>query len=188
MNQISTHNLEGQEYKEAKSVRINLEKIIGGFRGLLLKQFFKQCGFPLVIENGVKLSKSKTIEIGDRVYIRSSSQILENVKIHNNVFIGHYCDIGKNTVLEDDVTLADYVCILGDTHDYSNINKRAGKMYSLGSKIIGKGAWIGYRAIILPQVSYIRRGAVVGAGSVVTKDVPDGCIVVGNPARIVTKN
>lgn len=187
MNQISTYNSENQEYKEDKKISINLEKIIGGFRGLLLKPFFKKCGFPLVIENGVKLSKSQTIEIGNRVYIRSGSQILENVKIHNNVFIGHYCDIGKNTVLEDDVTLADYVCILGDTdtHDYSNVNKQAGKMYSLGSKIIGKGAWIGYRAIILPQVSYIGRGAVVGAGSVVTKDVPDGCIVVGNPARIL---
>jgi len=182
-DQASTQHLE--KNKEKQDMKIDFSKIVGGARGVILKPFFKQCGFPLVVEQGVKLSNITTIEIGDWVRIRSGSQILENVKIHNNVFIGHYCDIGRNTILEDDVTLADYVCILGDTHDYSNVDKRAGKMYSLGSRTIGKGAWIGYRAIILPQVSYVGRGAIVGAGSVVTKDVPDGCIVAGNPARII---
>jgi maltose O-acetyltransferase len=49
---------------------------------------------------------------------------------------------------------------------------------------IDDGSWIGTRVIILPGVR-IGRNCVVGAGSVVTRDVPDGCVTVGNPARIV---
>jgi acetyltransferase-like isoleucine patch superfamily enzyme len=159
------------------------EKLIGGLRGLLLRPFFSRCGFPVVIEVGVNFSRIKSVELGNWVRIRYGTQILNNIQISNNVFIGRYCDIGNNTVIEEHVTLADYVCILGDTHDYSDQNKRAGKMYSSGEKVIGRGAWVGYRAIILPQVRYIGRGAVIGAGAVVTKDVPDGCVVAGNPAK-----
>ncbi|MBW4424470.1 MAG: acyltransferase [Nostoc desertorum CM1-VF14] len=162
-----------------------LEKLIGGVRGLILKPIFKQSGFPVSIEKLVRFSRSQTVEIGNWVRIRYGTQILNHVHIHNHVFIGRYCDIGNHVVLEENVTLADYVCILGDTHDHTNSYQRAGKLYSPGQKIIGKGAWIGYRAIILPQVRYIGLGAVIGAGSVVTKDVPDNCVVVGNPAKII---
>ena len=50
---------------------------------------------------------------------------------------------------------------------------------------IGSGAWIGSKAIILPGVSYIGENAVIGAGSVVTKDVEKNCVVAGNPARVI---
>jgi acetyltransferase-like isoleucine patch superfamily enzyme len=50
--------------------------------------------------------------------------------------------------------------------------------------VIGNDVWIGQNALILPSVSRIGDGAVVGAGAVVTKDVPDFAVVVGNPAKI----
>jgi acetyltransferase-like isoleucine patch superfamily enzyme len=53
-----------------------------------------------------------------------------------------------------------------------------------GDVVIGDRVWIGYRAIILPGIT-IGEGAVVGAGSVVTRDVPPFAIVAGNPARII---
>jgi len=56
-----------------------------------------------------------------------------------------------------------------------------------GSLVVGHDAWLGERAIILPGCSRIGIGAVVGAGAVVTKDVPDFAIVAGNPARILRK-
>lgn len=51
---------------------------------------------------------------------------------------------------------------------------------------IEDGAWIGAGAIILPGVT-IGIQSIVGAGSVVTRDVPDGCVVAGNPARVIKK-
>jgi acetyltransferase-like isoleucine patch superfamily enzyme len=51
--------------------------------------------------------------------------------------------------------------------------------------LIGDDAWIGANAIVLPGCSRIGRGAVVGAGSVVTRDVPDFAVVAGNPARVI---
>jgi virginiamycin A acetyltransferase len=50
---------------------------------------------------------------------------------------------------------------------------------------IGHGVWIGYGALVTPKVSRIGNGAVIGAGTVVTKDVPPYAVVVGNPGRIV---
>jgi acetyltransferase-like isoleucine patch superfamily enzyme len=157
---------------------ITLAKVIGICRGLLLNLFSRSGGFPIMIEHEVRfLSGAKTIEIGNWVSIRWHTQINENVKLGDNVSIGKYCDIGKNVVIEDGVTLADYVCLLGDTHHYN--------MYSPGTKVIGQGAWIGYRAIILPQVRYVGRGSIIGAGAVVTKDVQDHTIVAGNPAKVI---
>ena len=65
-----------------------------------------------------------------------------------------------------------------ETKDWSNVNSKP--------IVIKDDAWIGMNVIILKGVT-IGRGAIIGAGSVVTKDVPDWCIAAGNPARIVKK-
>lgn len=163
----------------------NPYKLIGGLRGLLLKPFLKRCGLPVVIEKQVKFTKVSSVALGKWSRIRSGTQILKNVVLSDGVFVGQSCDIGNNTVLEENVTLADRVCILGSTHQFDNPEKRAGRTYSPGKTVIAKGAWIGYGAIVLPQVDYIGRGAIVGAGAVVTKNVPDHSIAVGNPARVI---
>jgi acetyltransferase-like isoleucine patch superfamily enzyme len=164
---------------------ITVEKIIGLGRGINAKVSARSCGFPVNIEHNVKFLDLSTVELGNWVTIRWHSQIAKDVKLGNRVFIGKYCDIGQNIVIEDFVTMADYVCLLGNTHYYNNPQNRAGEMYSPGEKVIGAGAWIGYRATIMPQVRYIGKGAVIGAGAVVTKDVPDHTIVGGNPARVL---
>lgn len=166
--------------------KITLRRVIGILRGLILKLFARSCGFPVTIHEKVRfIDGAKTIEIGNWVTILWHTQIQENVKLGERIFIGKYCDIGKNVVIEDAVTLADYVTILGNTHDYNNPENRSGELYSPGTKVIGKGAWLGYRAIVLPQVRYIGRGSIIGAGSVVTKDVEDHTIVAGNPAKVI---
>ena len=123
--------------------KITLAKVTGILRGLILKLFSRSCGFPVTIEHEVRFLGAKTIEIGNWVTIRWHTQIHENVKIGNKIFIGKYCDIGKNIVIEDAVTLADYVALLGNIHNYNDPDNRAGEIYSPGTKVIGKGAWIG---------------------------------------------
>lgn len=68
------------------------------------------------------------------------------------------------------------------THDHGLDPRSVPEMIP---KTIADDVWIGARAVIMPQCRRIGRGAIVGAGAVVTRDVPAGSIVVGNPARVV---
>lgn len=107
----------------------------------------------------------------------------KNTKIGKNVFINFNCtilDLGGVTI-EDNVLIAPNVNILSEGHPISP-NERQ----SLISKHIHikKNAWIGANATILQGVT-IGENAVVAAGSVVTKDVPDNTIVGGIPAKII---
>jgi acetyltransferase-like isoleucine patch superfamily enzyme len=165
--------------------KITPAKLTGFLRGSLLKLSARSCGFPVKIEHNVLFLNPGSLEIGDWVTIRWHTQIHENVKMGNRVFIGKYCDIGTNVIIEDFVTLADRVVFLSNIHNYNDPENRAGEVDVSGMTVIGKGAWIGHRAMILPQVSYIGRGAVIGAGAVVTKDVRDNTIVAGNPAKVI---
>ena len=91
------------------------------------------------------------------------------------------------------VTLGDYVWISEDvmifTHDHyfmrRDIPKPVCQTIKGSALVIEDDAWIGVRAIILPNVNRIGRGAIVGAGAVVTKDVGDFEIVGGNPAVVI---
>ncbi|MBQ6269151.1 MAG: sugar O-acetyltransferase [Bacteroidetes bacterium] len=103
------------------------------------------------------------------------------VQIHKNVFINHsICmSAAAGIEIEEAVQIAPQVTLLTVNHDLKN------KIIVKCSPIrIKKGAWIGARAIINPGVT-IGENAVVGAGAVVTKDVPDNTVVVGNPARVI---
>lgn len=114
-----------------------------------------------------------------------------------NIFIGDFCSIGQNVYFEanqngriiigDGSIIAPWVTILTRTHLFDNPDLNAipyGKYYLTGDVSIEEGVWIGQRALILPGVR-IGKGAVIGAGCVVAKTVPDYAVVVGNPARIV---
>ncbi|MBN1882258.1 MAG: hypothetical protein JW885_08810 [Deltaproteobacteria bacterium] len=105
------------------------------------------------------------------------------VTIGSSVFVNNRCEINGETIIEDDVTIGPGVKFLSKTHEIGSEAFRAGNLHYRPIRV-GRGAWIGGGAIILGDVT-IGRGAVVGAGSVVNRDVPDNCVAVGNPARIV---
>jgi acetyltransferase-like isoleucine patch superfamily enzyme len=98
-----------------------------------------------------------------------------------NVFANHgltVMSVGTITI-EDGVMLGPEVALLTVNHEPKNIRTIMTKEIR-----IKKNAWIGARVSILPGVT-IGENAIVGTGSIVTKDVPDNAVVVGNPARIV---
>lgn len=115
------------------------------------------------------------------------------VTLHGrNLSVGNYCAInsfvhiwaGKNGVsIGDEVLIASHVAIISMTHDYTAPNMRLAPTVHK-PVVIEDGVWIGAHAVIMPGVT-IGKGAVIGAASVVTKDVPAYAIAVGTPAKIV---
>jgi acetyltransferase-like isoleucine patch superfamily enzyme len=109
-----------------------------------------------------------------------------NISIGNNVFVGRNCTILDPCEIKigDNCFLGPNVSLFGATL-YTDPKRRQGsKSAQIGSKItISEDVWIGGGVIVLPGVK-IGKGAAVGAGSVVTKDVPPYTVVAGNPARV----
>lgn len=111
----------------------------------------------------------------------------ERISIGDAAYIGHNTKIyGRGGVtIEDHTLISDDVCIMSSTHRYKESNLvPIDQVEFLDPVHIGVGCWIGIRVIILPGLR-IGDGAIIGAGSVVTKPVAAGDIVAGNPARIV---
>lgn len=104
-------------------------------------------------------------------------------KIGKNVFINHACsflDLGGITV-EDDVMLGPRVCLTSESHPLEPENRRSMVCKPV---LIKRNAWVGANATILPGVT-VGENSVVGAGAVVSKDVPDNVVVAGVPAKII---
>ena len=112
----------------------------------------------------------------------------QNVNVANNVTIGNYVKIQNNVSVYEGVTLEDYV-FCGPSMVFTNILDPRSKYPQVGAQyyirtLVREGASLGANCTIVCGHT-IGRFAFVGAGSVVTKDVPDFALVVGNPARIV---
>lgn len=124
-------------------------------------------GSNSLIWGGVSASAdgvARGIEIADRVHINRRVSLDMTGKLV----------IGSDTLISEDSILY--------THDHG-LDPMS--LPSARDKIIGERVWIGARVIVLPQCQSIGEGAVIGAGSVVTRDIPAGAIAAGAPARIV---
>ena len=122
----------------------------------------------------------------------------KNVNIQKNARFSHRCEVGNDSgigegarfygkvVIGDDVMIGTDCLIYTQNHAFDNteIPMRTQGSQPEKTVFIGNDVWIGGRVIILPGVR-VGNGAIIGAGSVVTKDVPDYAIVGGNPAKII---
>lgn len=123
------------------------------------------------VRNGAKIGK-KCI-IGKGVYIDTKVEVGDNCKIQN------FATLYQGVKIGNDVFIGPHVCFTNDVYPRAAIWDDS----KIGKTLVKDGASIGANATILAGVT-IGKYAMVGAGSVVTKDVPDYKLVVGNPAKV----
>ncbi len=138
------------------------------------------------IGEGTKVWHFSHVQTGSK--IGKSCVLGQNVNIGNNVIIGDFVKIQNNVSVYEGVILEDYV-FCGPSMVFTNIIDPRSKYPQVGSQFylkttVKEGASLGANCTIVCG-NDIGRFAFVGAGSVVTKNVPDFALVVGNPARIV---
>lgn len=138
---------------------------------------------PMTEEYNNLLNELFHDNMGDNSVIHAplSGTCFSQVKIGKNVFINSNCLMMARggITIEDDVMIAANVQLLSNNHDEYDR-----QVLTCNEINIKKGAWIGAGASILPGVS-IGKYAIVGAGAIVTRAVPDYCVVVGSPARVI---
>ena len=126
-------------------------------------------------------------EIGDDVKIGTFVEIQKGAKIGNHCKISSHTFICEGVIVEDEVFIGHNVTFINDR--YPRATAAGGQLqteadWKVVRTLIKRGASIGSSATLLCGIT-VGECAVVGAGSVVTKDVPPGAVVAGNPARII---
>ncbi|MDP3766295.1 MAG: acyltransferase [Nanoarchaeota archaeon] len=148
---------------------------------------------------------SKNAKIGKNTYIWNNTQIRENARIGDNcvlgknVYIDHDVIVGNNVKIQnnasvyfgskigDGVFIGPNVCLTNDKAPRAITKEgklKTDREWSAGKIIIKRGASIGASSVVLPDIA-IGQFAMIGAGSVVTKDVPAYGLAYGNPAKLI---
>ncbi len=157
-------------------------------KGIFYKIKFNKSGKLLRMEKGVRVMKNNgKITLGDRVFLHRYVKLSAyggNIEIGNNSYIGDRTEIhaGKSVKIGNNVNIA-WDCNILD-RDYHAFESESEVIKPV---TISDNVWIGVRCIVLKGVT-IGEGAVVAAGSVVTRDVPARCLVAGNPAKVIKEN
>lgn len=126
-------------------------------------------------------------EIGDNSRVGTFVEIQKNAKVGRNCKISSHTFICEGVTIEDDVFIGHGVMFINDSYPRSTAEGgglQTEADWVVEPTVVCKGASIGSNATILSKVT-IGEKAIVGAGSVVTRDVPPNTIVAGNPARVL---
>ena len=146
-------------------------KLSNSIRIWCVKYIFKKCGKISTIDRRAYFGTGCDIEIGDYSGI------------------GEHCIIPKNTIIGKYVMMAPEVHIVANNHNFNDVSK---PMCLQGSPkhppvtVIEDDCWIGVRVIMTPG-RHVKKGTIVAAGAVLTKDFDEYSIIGGNPANLIKK-
>jgi len=179
-NKATIHVYKNTEFIKDKTAKINVKTKLGigrviGYTGSLKTTF--------IMEKNSKLSVLGKFYIytGCKVVVRENAELILDdgsfINVDSKIYCKEKIEIGKNTFIGEEV-------IIRDTDEHRIIKKDY--INTLPIKI-GNHVWIGMRSIILKGVT-VGDNVVIAAGSVVTKDIPNNCLVAGNPAVIIKEN
>ena len=138
-------------------------------RNLIFRLIFKAYGKETMLDYRSFVRYPWRVSLGSRVAINRGCELYPSMQTDQGLI-----------TLEDNVVLGPGVIIFSSGHDYTALH-----LPDISAPVkVGKYAWIGGKSIILPGVT-IGEGAIIGAGSVVTKDIPAYTVAVGNPAKVI---
>lgn len=138
----------------------------------------------------VRLSKFINLygcEIGDNTKVGAFVEVQKNAKIGKNCKISSHTFVCEGVTIEDNVFIGHSVAFINDSYPRAttgNGQLQSENDWKVEETLIKKGASIGSGTTILSKVT-VGENAIVGAGSVVTRDVPANAIVAGNPAKLL---
>lgn len=151
---------------------------------------FQKLGKRSILFSPMQVDNPEGISLGNRVFIAHNSWLMggrRGLVIEDDVVIGHFCHIvAKESIrIEKNALLADKIFISDCTHSFEDITKPIiqQNISYIGDVIIGEGAWLGENVCVCG--ASVGKHCVIGANSVVTKDIPDYSVAVGAPARVI---
>lgn len=169
--------IDKEQEQELEKERIQCKEVLfhynntspsqGEKRQELMKNLLGSCGQSFFFEPPVHMSYGSHVHIGEHFYANFNLVLVDDGEIH----IGNRVMIGPNVTL----------CTTG--HPVYPLYREMVAHYSLPIHI-GNNVWIGAHSVILPGVT-IGDNAVIGAGSIVTRDIPANVVAVGNPCRVM---
>lgn len=151
---------------------------------------FNCIGDDVKLGANVRLSKFINLygcEIGDETKIGAFVEIQKNAKVGNRCKVSSHSFICEGVMIEDNVFIGHGVMFTNDSYPRATTgdgNLQTEADWKVEKTVVRRGASIGTGTTILPNLS-IGENAIVGAGSVITKDVPANAVVAGNPARVL---